>query len=140
MKKQQSGIALLEALIAIVILSVGLLGAIGLQARAYAALSDAGMRADATMAAEQLFGIMSNDQTHLSEYAMTAGGTVPARLTNWYTSTKANIPGNATTVAVTVTPDTTAGRTAVSVKISWQRNDSGPTNTHVVTSYIAAAS
>jgi type IV pilus assembly protein PilV len=140
MKKQQSGIALLEALIAIVILAVGLLGAIGLQARAYSALSEANLRADATMAAEQLFGIMSNDQSHLSEYAMAAGGTVPARLTNWCARTKANIPGTATTITVTVTPSTDASRTAVSVAISWKRNDNGPINSHVINSYIAAAS
>jgi type IV pilus assembly protein PilV len=39
-------------MLAIVILGIGLLGTVGLQARAYSALSDAGARAEATLAAE----------------------------------------------------------------------------------------
>ena len=43
--RSQHGIALLEAMIAIVILALGLLGTIGLQARSYSALADSAMRA-----------------------------------------------------------------------------------------------
>lgn len=140
MKQKQSGIALLEALIALVILGVGLLGAVGLQARAYSALSEAGMRSEAVIAADRLVGIMANDQANLAAYAIKPGETVPARLTSWYASTKESIPGSATTITVTVTPSADASRTAVTVAIGWKRNDSGPTNTHTVVSYIATSS
>ena len=41
--RRQQGVALLEVLVSVVILAIGLLGAVGLQARSYSALSDAGL-------------------------------------------------------------------------------------------------
>jgi type IV pilus assembly protein PilV len=49
-RKTQHGFSLVESLVAVVLLGIGLLGAIGMQARSYSALSDAGMRAEATIA------------------------------------------------------------------------------------------
>lgn len=134
----QRGVALLEALLAVLILAIGLLGTIGLQARAYSALSDAGMRAEATMAADRLFGIMSNDVANLNSYALALSGTPSTQLSAWYAQTRANMTGNTTTIIVTVTPSADLSRTAVVVTISWSRRG-GATNKHVVTSYIAAA-
>ena len=135
MKRHQQGIALLEALIAVVILAIGLLGAIGLQARAYSALSDAGMRAEATIAADSLLGTMLVDQTNLALYALPLGATPNPRLLPWLNQTKAAIPGAAVEIAVTPLPAST--NTEVDIKISWTRKNGGPTNQHMVTSYIA---
>lgn len=137
MKARQSGIALLEALIASVILAIGLLGAVGLQARAMSAMADAGMRAEATMAADKLLGVIANDQANLSNYVLAAQGAPSDRLTPWYNETRAAIPGAA--IVITVTPDAGATRNAVAVSISWTRKDGGPVNTHSVTSYLAGA-
>ena len=133
MKEKQSGIALLEALLAILILAIGLLGAIGLQARAYSALSDAGMRAEATIATEKLLGVMANDQANLASYALAGNAAPQDRLASWHGETRAAIPG--ATIVITVTPDLTG--TAVTVTISWSRKAGAPVNTHQVTSYIA---
>lgn len=135
MKRHQQGVALLEALIAVLLLAVGLLGAIGLQARAYSALSDAGMRAEATIAADSLLGTMIVDQANLNLYKLTAGGAPDARLLPWLTQTKAAIPG--VNVVITVTPVAASTNTEVDIAISWTRKNGGPTNTHKVTSYIA---
>ncbi|MBK7423659.1 MAG: hypothetical protein IPJ48_11475 [Propionivibrio sp.] len=58
MRKQQSGIMLLEALIAILIFSLGVLGIVGLQASAVAATRDAKYRTDAGLLANELVGQM----------------------------------------------------------------------------------
>jgi type IV pilus assembly protein PilV len=140
MKTGQQGVALLEALIAILILAIGLLGTIGLQARAYSALSEAGMRAEATMASEKLIGIMANDQGALQgtlpDYALAAEQEPSARLAPWYAETRALIPG--ATILVTVTPD--GNRLCqVDITISWTRKVGDKLNVHRLTSYIAAS-
>lgn len=131
----QSGIALLEALLATLMLAIGLLGTIGLQARAHSALSDAGLRAEATIATEKLIGTMVNDQLNLANYALAAGGNPGEQLAVWHGETLAAIPG--ATIVVSVTPSADLTRTAVVVSISWVRKAGGPANSHVVTSYIA---
>ena len=96
--RRQAGVSLIEALLAAVLLAIGLLGTIGLQARAYSALSDAGLRAEATIAADQLLGVMSADPTHLGDYALAAGEEPGERLSAWYQETRARIPGASMTV------------------------------------------
>ena len=121
LKTRQNGVALIELMIAMVILAIGLLGAVGLQARSLGAISGAGARVDATIAAERLIGIMWSDQANLAAYGWNSGGgvAVPAVLGTWMVDTQAVLP-NATAV-ITVTP--VAGSTAnqVSITITWQR-------------------
>jgi type IV pilus assembly protein PilV len=135
--RKQAGIALLEALLAAVILAIGLLGTIGLQARAYSALSDASMRAEATIAAEKLLGVMSTDQLNLGAYALAAGATPGERLATWYDETRTSIPGAQVVVAVT-TP-VGASSSKVDITISWTRKAGAPANAHRITSYIAGS-
>ncbi|MDC8759985.1 hypothetical protein [Janthinobacterium fluminis] len=133
--RQQSGIALLEALLATLILAIGLLGTIGLQARAQSAIAEAGMRAEATIATEKLLGIMVNDQANLANYALGVNESPRTQLALWYAETQAAIPGAA--ILISVVPSADLSRTAVVVSISWVRKAGGPSNNHVVTSYIA---
>lgn len=58
MRQPQSGFMLLEALIAILIFSLGVLGVVGLQAAAVVASRDAKFRADAGLLANELIGQM----------------------------------------------------------------------------------
>lgn len=131
------GIALLEALVAIALLAIGLLGAIGLQARSYSALADTGMRAEATIAADKLLGVMAADQANLAAYALANGGTVGVRLKPWYDETRAHIPGAG--IVVAVAPVAGTGRTQVTVTISWMRKANTAANQHSIVSYIANA-
>lgn len=55
---KQSGSAILEALIAILIFSVGILALVGMQAAAIGNVSDAKYRADASFLADQIIGQM----------------------------------------------------------------------------------
>ena len=132
---RQAGIALLEALLAIVIHSIGLLGTIGMQARSYSALSEASMRAEATIASERLLGIMASDQANLAQYALAANAVPSARLSAWHAATRASIPG--AQVVVQVVPTSGTARTEIAITIRWTRKAGGPTNMHQVTSYIS---
>ena len=133
--RRQNGVALLEALLAAVLLAIGLLGTIGLQARAYSALSDAGMRAEATIAAERLIGVMTTDAARLADYAVASGAAPGARLAPWYSATRNSIPG--ATVSVVVTAGSGAGAPSeVTITIGWQRKADAPTNRHAVRAFI----
>lgn len=132
--RHQGGVALLEALIAALLLAIGLLGTIGLQARAYSSLSDAGMRIEATIAAERLLGVMTSDSAHMSDYALASGAAPGSRLVPWYNATRRNIPGAAVTVAVT--PAAGSGPAAVTITIGWQRKANDPANVHTVRAFI----
>lgn len=136
MLQRQKGIALLEALLAAVVLAIGLLGTIGLQARAYAALSDASVRAEATIATEKLIGLMSTDQANLGSYAMATGGTPGARLAAWYAELQRAIPGANCSVVIAA-PAAGTTLSAVTVTINWQRKANGPVSRQTVTSYVS---
>lgn len=131
------GIALVEVLVAIVILGIGLLGTIGLQARSYSALADSGMRAEATMAAEKLIGLMTTDQANLAAYALALHGTVSSRLQPWVDETRAHIPG--ATIEVDESPATNTDGTEVVVTIGWTRKAGAAPSQHRVVAYIAGS-
>jgi type IV pilus assembly protein PilV len=57
-RRVQGGIALLEALIAILVFSIGVLGVVGLQARSVQGLSEAGLRSQAVQHANELIAEM----------------------------------------------------------------------------------
>jgi len=133
--RRQGGIALLEAMLAIVILGIGLLGTVGLQARAYSALSDAGMRAEATLAAEKLIGVINSDVPNISQYNLAEGAAPNTQLSAWATETRKNIPGAVLSVQVQDQP--AQNRYQVDISIRWQRKAKSEPNRHHVTSYIA---
>lgn len=136
-RRKQGGVALLEALVATTILAIGLLGAIGMQARAYAALNEAGLRAEATMCSEKLLAQMAVDQANAAAYAYTSGPG-SAKIAPWLADTKTRIPNATITVGVTAV---TATRSQVDIHIAWQRKSGkgSPINKHDVTSYIATS-
>lgn len=106
----QSGVMLLEALIAILIFSLGILGVVGLQASAISSVHDAKFRTDAGLLANELIGQMWAQHTHLEVGGVTpgqrlrtafegdgdsAGGPVTdgARFTAWKTRVNDILPG-----------------------------------------------
>lgn len=132
----QGGFALIEAMVAAVVLAVGLLATIGLQARSLAALQDTAMRAEATMAAEKLIGLMSTDAANLGAYAYGGTGSVPARIQPWVTDTRTRIPN--ATVVVAVTPLVSGSQVALT--IGWRRKAGTAANQYRVSAYVVPAS
>ncbi|MBV8123113.1 MAG: prepilin-type N-terminal cleavage/methylation domain-containing protein [Paucibacter sp.] len=133
-QRRQRGVAMLEAMIAVVILAIGLIGTVGMQARAYAALNDAGLRAEATMAAEKLLGTMNADAANLANYALSETGAPSATIQPWVSETRTHIPG--AKLSVVLTPQ--VRRTQVDVSIKWTRRAGDAENRHLVTSYIGS--
>lgn len=106
---RQQGVALLEALIAVLIFSMGILAVIGLQASAVRNVTEARSRIEASTLANQQLGAMWVDRANLSSYAGSApvaelpGGvrtiTIAAnQVTLTYTWTTAGRPHTYTTV------------------------------------------
>lgn len=74
--KKESGVALLEALIAMLIFSMGILALMGLQAVSIKQTADAKYRADAAFLANQIIGEMwADNPANLASYAHHATGT-----------------------------------------------------------------
>lgn len=130
--RRQAGVALLEVMIAVILLGIGLLGAIGLQARSYAALADAGQRAEATIQADKLLGMMNNDVANIAAYALAPDGAATAAVAPWLAETRALIPGASATVVVA----RQGQRWRVDVTIAWRRKQGGDPNRHQVTAYV----
>lgn len=65
---RQGGYVLIEALIAILIFSIGVLALVGLQAEMAKNTSDSQFRAEATYIAQQRIGVMWADPDHLASY------------------------------------------------------------------------
>jgi len=67
-KSAQQGVVLLEALIAILLFSVGVLAIVGLQASMIRNTADSKYRADASYIAQQRIGLMWSDPANLADY------------------------------------------------------------------------
>ncbi len=65
---KQRGVVLLEAMIAILIFSVGILGIIGLQAAMIKNVAQSKYRADANFVAQEMIGNMWADPTNIANY------------------------------------------------------------------------
>lgn len=73
-RREQKGVALLEALIAILVFSLGVLGIVSLQASSARAVAEASVRADAAMLANQVIGMMWTDSdVNIGSYAYLSG-------------------------------------------------------------------
>lgn len=133
-KQAQAGVALLEVLIAILIISFGILGIIGLQANSIAMMSDARYRVEASAFAERLIAEMWINPVNIASYAYAGTGTPPGPLVAWYddlTTGSAALPGAATHKPTI----TISGDNLVTVTISWAPPD-GAVHNHVVVANI----
>jgi type IV pilus assembly protein PilV len=125
--KRQAGIALLEVLIAILLISFGILGIIGLQANAIGFTTDARYRIEAGALADRLVAQIWVDPANIASYDWAGSGSPPAVLAGWVNDVEATLP-NATTLRPTV--DVGADN-VVTVTVRWQPPN-GSIHNHVV--------
>jgi len=90
-RRSQAGAMLLEALIAILIFSLGILAIIGLQAQSIRNTSEAKYRSDASYLGNQLIGRMWADRANLAGYAHRPGGTTVCSPTGTAAGTTSNV-------------------------------------------------
>ena len=112
----QHGVVLLEALIALLIFSMGILALVGLQVAMVKNTSDNKYRADASFIAQERLGRMWGDPTNLASYAGT-------------TTLDSSILPNATTVVVV------QSRGLVTVTVTWQVPGGDP-HSYTTSTYI----
>lgn len=104
-RRPQSGVMLLEVLIALLIFSLGVLGLVGLQANAVKQSGQSKYRTDATLLANELIGQMwLTDRSFATLSGQFDSATNGASFVTWKAKVEANLPGAATyppTVVVT---------------------------------------
>ena len=99
MKSAQEGVVLLEALIAILIFSIGILAIVGLQATMIKSTADAKYRSDASYIAQERIGQIWADPTNIATYVET-NTNISTRLPGGTRTVAQPVPGQ---VVVTVT-------------------------------------
>ena len=129
----QRGATLLEAMVGILIFSLGILALVGMQALAIKQVTDAKYRADASFFANQIIGEMWVNRTNLANYAYAGTGTPPAVISNWVTSIEDGLPGIS---AAANRPVVTVAGTTVTVTVFWQPPAATTTHNHVTIAYI----
>jgi type IV pilus assembly protein PilV len=106
------GFAMIEALIALLIFSIGALGLVGLQVSMMQATGSAKHRAEAAFLASDLLGTMWADATNLDAYTETRCDGY-ARCKDWKEKVAAILPAGAAALVVS------ADSGLVSIKITW---------------------
>jgi len=116
-RSKQSGVMLLEALIAILIFSMGILAIVGMQATAIQDMGEAKYRTDAAFLANQVLAEMWGNASSLPAYAYPGSGAVPVPLAPWVSTVQDRLPGAVTyPPIIAVVPATNQ----VTVTVRWQ--------------------
>lgn len=141
--KLQAGFALMEALVGILMFSIGVLGMVALQALAITSVGDSRQRMEAVYFVNQLLGQMwADDRMNLARYAhhavpdpaglsspscaFTGAASTYANVSNWLTALRDPQHGlqglaNDAETQIIVTPDApVAGTTSVSITVCWK--------------------
>lgn len=77
---RERGVMLIEALIAILIFSIGILAVVGMQGVAIKNVTESKYRSEAAFLANELLAQMWTDAGNINSYAYPGSGTVPAKL------------------------------------------------------------
>lgn len=126
----ESGIALIEVLVSVLLLSLGVLSLIGLQANMAANLSDAKYRAEAAFLADELLGQMWVDQSNLLSYSVSSGACTQSYATcsDWLDRVRQRLPdGNASVLL---------NGTAVTITVTWQTPGVGMPHNYVLSASV----
>lgn len=128
-RSRQTGVMLIEALIAIIIFSIGILALIGLQAAATGQVTESKMRSDASFIADKVIGdlaagtVLTNAVLRAYEGSYTAaaypGGADATMATGWQSLLTKNLPGGTITLTIPATANAN-DPSAVTIVVSWQ--------------------
>ncbi len=138
-RRKQSGVMLLEALIGILIFSLGILALVGMQAIAVRLSTDARDRAEASNLASQLVGDMWTNRATLANYAYDGTGTPPAALQDWVDQVEASLPDaddNPPTVTIAASALGASVGTETTITLRWRNPSETSVHQFVMTAYI----
>lgn len=126
-RKPENGLALIETLVAILLISFGIIGIIGLQANSITFTTDARYRVEAGSLADRLVAEMWVNPANLASYEWAGAGAPPAVLENWVADVEDALPGAAALPpTIAIAPDNT-----ITVTVRWQLPNGGQHN-HLV--------
>jgi len=114
---QQRGSTILEALVAILIFSIGVLAVVALQAVMIKDSTGAKYRADASFLASELIGTMWGDTSHVSEYD-TGGATYQPR-DDWLNLVSNTLASGTASVAVAASSAGGSVSNNVTITLKW---------------------
>ena len=136
-RSKQSGVMLLEALIAILIFSLGILAIVGMQATAVQDMGEAKYRSDAAFLGNQILAEMWGNSANLASYAYAGSGAAPPQISNWVTAVQARLPGATTFPPIIAV---VAATNQVTVTVRWQasrdKSISAPPHQYRAVAYI----
>jgi type IV pilus assembly protein PilV len=118
--KSQAGVMLIEALLGILIFSIGILALIGMQAAAIRNTADARYRSEASFLATEVIGRMWIDIADLAKFDKDYASAFTPR-DNWATKVSVTLPGVDLAGATRPTIEFDAATNEVSVTILWQQ-------------------
>ena len=140
LQKKQKGSILLEALIAILIFSMGILALMGMQATAINTVSESKYRSDSGFLANRIIGQIWADRTNFASYACnpcTTTGTGNVDTRAWATEIQSGalqLPG--VTDAANQPTITLGANNQVQVQIFWRTPNATAQRNHLVIAYI----
>jgi type IV pilus assembly protein PilV len=120
--REQAGVMLLEALLAMLIFSIGILAVVGMQATAIQDMGEAKYRSDAAFLANQVVADMWSNSTKIADYQYGGGGPPPQVIDNWVSSVEAKLPGAANfPPIIDVVQNPATNLNTVTVTVRWQQ-------------------
>jgi type IV pilus assembly protein PilV len=142
----ERGVMLIEALVAILIFSIGILAVVGMQAIAIKDVTSAKYRSEAAFLTQELLSQMWTDNGNIGTYAYTGAGAPPAKIQVWVNKVQSTLPDGANQLpSVTLTnlvPAAAAAPTGATVQITvrWRTPEEVtqnlPAHTHTVIAYV----
>ena len=131
----QQGSILLEALISILIFSMGILAIVGLQGAAIKTVSDSQYRLEASFLANRVVSEMWTNVVNINDYALPGGGATG--LDVWLAEVQSRLPGstaaNAPTIIIAANP---LGGFTATVAIRWQVPGESTPHNYTTVAYI----
>jgi type IV pilus assembly protein PilV len=147
--RRERGVMLIEALIAILIFSIGILAVVGMQGVAIKDVTGAKYRSEAAFLAQELLAQMWTDNGNIGDYAFSGAGAPPAKIQGWVAKVTQTLPDGANQPPIitltNTTPPAAATPTGATVQITvrWRLPDEIklglPAHNHTVVAYVYPA-
>ena len=136
-RANQSGLALIESLVGVLVLAVGVLGALYFQGFMVAAATGSTQRIEASLLAEELVAMALSDAANAGCYALSgtttcASPSASAYLSTWQARVMSSLPG-ADSLAPSV--QFAADRT-FTVTLQWRQKETGTVRNHTLATQI----
>jgi type IV pilus assembly protein PilV len=147
--RRERGVMLIEALIAILIFSIGILAVVGMQGVAIKDVTSAKYRSEAAFLAQELLAQMWTDNGNIGAYAFTGTGTPPDKIKDWVNKVQAKLPDGANQLPIVALSNTipvasaTPTGATVQITVRWRLPDEIklglPAHNHTVVAYVYPA-